>query len=414
MTSSINIHRADWLLTLTGPPIQNGAIATCKGKIIAVGVLKNIKKEFGITNNRKNLFHNHENRVIMPALINAHIHLELSHLAHIGKQPVNSFIEWLEKMVAERDKIGAVSDKAREMAALEMEKQYNDGVIALADIGNTTISTEIKNEKLTLLPFVEYLGLARKSVKPAEKKLASAPLSQLCSAHAPYSTHPEIIKIIKKRAKKLGQIFPIHLAELSEENQIIASGEGDIIDFIKKRGFYDDDFLKTSKNCQSSVNYLHRLKVLDKNTLCVHAIHVSNSDIELIKQSKAKVCLCPGSNEFLNNGKAPVSKYLQAGILPAMGTDSSSSNPTLSMWREMKIMAKLNPEVPSVDIIKMATMGGAEALQLDNLYGSLQEGKSANFISLPLKEKIATDEQLYSYIVNMDSSAKPEWPGAAR
>ena len=83
------------------------------------------------------------------------------------------------------------------------------------------------------------------------------------------------------------------------------------------------------------MEYLDSLGVLDSNTLCVHAVHVSKAEIVTLAEKKVRVCLCPGSNRFLGVGKAPVTEFLAHGILPALGTDSRASNTRLSMWREM-------------------------------------------------------------------------------
>ncbi|MCI5119366.1 MAG: hypothetical protein D3913_15810, partial [Candidatus Electrothrix sp. LOE1_4_5] len=79
---------------------------------------------------------------------------------------------------------------------------------------------------------------------------------------------------------------------------------------------------------------------------------------------------------------APVEKYLNKGILPALGTDSLTSNPELSLWREMRLLAEDHPAVKPRDILRMATLGGAEALGLDRQLGSLEAGKAAALLAV--------------------------------
>ncbi|MCI5116267.1 MAG: hypothetical protein D3912_15925, partial [Candidatus Electrothrix sp. AX1] len=133
---------------------------------------------------------------------------------------------------------------------------------------------------------------------------------------------------------------------------------------------------------KGSGSYLHQHDLLDSKTLCVHCIHVTDMEIDLLRQSKAKVCLCPGSNRYLGVGIAPVEKYLNKGILPALGTDSLTSNPELSLWREMRLLAEDHPAVKPRDILRMATLGGAEALGLDRQLGSLEAGKAAALLAV--------------------------------
>ena len=113
-----------------------------------------------------------------------------------------------------------------------------------------------------------------------------------------------------------------------------------------------------------------------------------------------KVCLCPGSNRFLGVGSAPVERYLAQGILPALGTDSLASNPELSLWREMRLLAEASDAPDPSVIFAMATLGGAQALHLDAHLGSLEPGKEADVLAVPLAEPAATPEALMQALVN--------------
>jgi cytosine/adenosine deaminase-related metal-dependent hydrolase len=122
--------------------------------------------------------------------------------------------------------------------------------------------------------------------------------------------------------------------------------------------------------------------------------------MDLLAKTKAKVCLCPGSNRYLSVGTAPVENYLRRGILPALGTDSLTSNPELSLWQEMRLLAEEHPSVDPTDILCMATLGGAEALGLDGQLGSLEPGKTAAFLTVNLTESIRKTTSLSEYVVH--------------
>lgn len=406
---AVKICRAPWILTMTGNPLENGAVAVLSGKIIAVAGFAELRKQYP-----DGVISDYEGCAIMPGLINGHIHLELSHLAHLGKEKDSGgFTVWLSRMLAEREALGAVGSLVEEAAGKELFRQFKSGVVALADIGNTGITTKIMGSFPGLvLPFLEYLGLSRSSLGAAAKKLARKDNSVCCTAHAPYSTHPELIKLLKKRADRLSHIFPIHTAEPVGENSMISEGSGELVDFLTKRGYYDSDFLRVGIDIKGSVDYLHALDVLGTSTLCVHGVHVNDRDIDLIQQSGAGVCLCPGSNQFLQVGEAPLEKYLARGVLPAIGTDSAASNPELSIWREMRMLLASHPRVDPLDIVKMATIGGARALAVDDLYGSLEAGKSAMMLAVPVATGVENIEELYAAIVGQDSKVNPEWIGA--
>jgi cytosine/adenosine deaminase-related metal-dependent hydrolase len=157
------------------------------------------------------------------------------------------------------------------------------------------------------------------------------------------------------------------------------------------------------------VQYLHQLGILDEKTLCVHCIHVSDNEIELLAQTGSWVCLCPGSNRYLGVGKAPVAKYLQSGILPALGTDSLASNPEISIWREMQLLAEDHCAVEHAVILAMATVAGAAALNLDVETGTLEPGKRADFLAVPLPNTVQNAAEVYAYLVTTGSSIQPEW-----
>lgn len=147
--------------------------------------------------------------------------------------------------------------------------------------------------------------------------------------------------------------------------------------------------------------YLQRLGVLDPKTLCVHCVHVTENEIQLLAEKGAHVCLCPGSNRFLRVGKAPVERMLRHGLLPAIGTDSIASNEALDIWREMRILSEDHPEAKPAKILEMATLGGASALHCEGLFGSLAPGRRALFLEVDDEEfsLIDTEESLCETLI---------------
>lgn len=403
---SVVIHRAPWLLSMAGPVLADGAVALQGESIVAVGSFSDLAKDFPGAR-----IVDHPENVLMPGLINAHIHLELSHLDHLGKMaPPESFTGWIAEMLAEREALGFVGSSVEAAALKVLQRQYESGVIALADIGNTGIAQKLGPDFPGILfAFLEYLGLTKASLVPALKKLEKTEAQIACTAHAPYSTHPELIKALKRRADTLGFIFPIHVAEPGSEQTMLNEGRGELVDFLRQRGFYEDAFQVAGIDNQGSVQYLHKLGVLNSRTLCVHAIHVSTSEIGLLKESGAHVCLCPGSNRFLQVGKAPVSDYLHQGLLPALGTDSAASNPEVSIWREMQLLVEDHPDVAPHDILRIATVGGASALGIEAEYGTLERGKKSKLLSVPVAKEARTADDVCAALIHTGSANQPQW-----
>lgn len=406
MQTSVVLHRAPWLISMTGPVVPDGAVAVQEGRIVGCGAYNQLRRDF--SGARVDEYPGH---ALMPGLVNSHIHLELSHLAHLSQgPPATSFTSWIMDMLAERQELGFVGSHVEAAALSLLQDQYDSGVIAIADIGNTGLARElIGKAPCLLLPFLEFLGLSRASLVPALKKLEQTKENEYCTAHAPYSTHPELIRALKRRANRLDHPFPIHVAEPATEKEMLREGKGELTDFLRQRGFYDESFRPAGIDIGGSVQYLHEIGVLDKRTLCVHAIHLDDGEIQLLRKQGAKVCICPGSNRFLQVGKAPVAKYLRHGILPALGTDSVASNPKVTLWREIRLLAEEHPEVAPDQILKMATLGGAVALGVETGYGSLAQGKSGRFLAVPVDAGVRDGQEVCACLVSKGSGLRPRW-----
>lgn len=386
MSAEIQVHTASWLVTVKSPPLADAGLVISRGRIIQTGSRAELLAHYPQAQETR-----YDQAILTPALINAHIHLELSHLAELGRQtPPASFTAWIKKMLALRDLYqqgDPNGEKAKQAARETVAALWQDGVSVLADIGNTLIGRELaeKSEAL-LLPFKEYLGLFPAALPKQLRRLQSEAKKTLCSGHALYSTHPQLLQAVKQRARELGQIFPIHTAEPVAEGEMLRHGRGEMVDFIRERGFWDPAVLP--EKTRGSVHYLHELGLLDEKTLCVHAIHVDAEETRILADKGVKICLCPGSNRFLGVGRAPLRNYLAHGLRPALGTDSAASNPELSLWREMALLAEDHPEVDAAEIFAMASLNGAIALRLDQRLGSLEAGKDADFLVVQVPQAI--------------------------
>jgi len=397
----LRIHAAPWVVPVCGPIIANGGVAVRNGMIVAVDLLPRLQQRYPLAS-----VVNHPAAALTPALVNSHVHLELSHLAILAATPfAGSFTDWITRLLQLRDTLGAAGEPA-EQAALRVAGQlYASGVSVLADIGNTLIGSNLADTfPGTLFPFKEYLGLAERTLAKNFTRLQAEPDHALCSGHAPYSTHARLLQQLKSRAATLGHIFPIHTAEPVAENEMIRHCRGEMVEFVKARGFWDDSFQPLTNGSGGSIRYLHQLGLLDARTLCIHAIHVDREEIRILAGQGAKVCLCPGSNQYLGTGKAPVAQYLEHGILPALGTDSLASNPELSIWREMQLLAAAHIEVDPALVFTMATRGGAEALGVGDRLGTLEPGKEADLLRIPIPMHKTTPAQVCNHLVTTGSA----------
>ena len=184
--------------------------------------------------------------------------------------------------------------------------------------------------------------------------------------HSPYTCSADTLKRAKSVANEKGVLFQIHIAETQGERDQIRSDQN-----------------------TTPVKYLDRLGVLDDHTLLVHAVWVNEEDIAIIKDRKANISHNASSNMKLAAGIAPVPEFVQAGCTVGIGTDGCASNNNLDLFQEMDLVAKLH-KVKALDptvldatcVLEMATKGGAKAIGLESIVGSVEIGKEADIIIL--------------------------------
>lgn len=404
MNDSVHIYAAPWVVPVDQPPIAGGGVALHHNRIVAVNTVAHLVAAYPDA-----VLVEHPDAVLTPPLVNAHIHLELSHLEQLGKgDPPDQFTGWILALLALRDALGATGDEVADAARKIVEQQYAEGVSVIADIGNTSVGQELMPHFAgNLLAFKEYLGFSNHRLGDNLARLGAESPDILCAAHAIYSTHKQLLQQLKRRANQNRAVLPIHVAETMAEIQMINQGSGEMVDFLVKRGFWEKDFLNEVNACSGgTITYLSQIGLLDERTLCVHAVHASDEEVTMLAKSGAKVCLCPGSNRFLKVGKAPVKRYLEAGILPALGTDSLASNPEVSIWREMQLLHLDYPELNDAEIFAMATKGGAEALAISD-QGTLTAGMKADVLAVALPENMVDAAGVLRYLVSAGSRVKP-------
>lgn len=388
--NSLCLHIARWVVPVSRHPIENGAIATFKGKIIDVGPASEIRSSYSAD------IKDHGDSILCPALINTHSHLELSPLKrHFS--PSSSFVGWVRSLVEARDQIRAEDwVPAISSAIREMRK---NGIIAVGDVGNLDIIPlffSSKNDGTWPFSGIFFHELICPSPNGAEEEIfLSAPFVNgkinepmdiprpsfhySFSAHAPYSVAPSVLKAIKAWDRSHNMPFSIHVAESEDEIEFLQGGHGPLIELMKEKGHWplDYDLPKVSP-----VRYLESLGLLDRHTVCVHCVQVDRDDIAILAKTGAGVCLCPRSNMFLGVGAAPSEELYAAGVSLALGTDSLASNDQLSIFAEMASLSEVAPCLPPEAIFRAGTRGGATALGISGEVGSLAEGKNATFLSV--------------------------------
>lgn len=361
------------MVPICSPVIKDGAVAVSNGRILAVGSACLLEAQF-VDAEIRNC-----QGVLLPGLVNAHIHLELSAFTDIAPPASGqSFCDWIRSLLQARQQGHIDPAELARLASTTLQQQHATGVGLLLDIGNVLPSTS--DSLVTFL--LELLGPTGKAEEQVLARLAALPDAVAATAHAPYSTTAGIMTALKHRADRLGHVFSLHVAESADEIELLGSGHGCFRGFLEERDAWENRFPVSTLQSPGTVEYLDHLGLLAANLLCVHCVHVSEKEVQLLAAHGCKVCLCPGSNRYLGSGIAPVELMLRHGLLPAIGTDSAASNVELDLWREMQILHEDHSQVSAAQILSMATLGGAQAIGRDHDFGTLAPGRKAMLLNV--------------------------------
>ena len=381
----MRIFAASYLLPISSPPIAGGALAVRDGRIVAVGELHDLRARFSVP-----VTDLHES-VIMPGLVNAHTHLELTHfpawklrkdLDYLPKR----YVEWIQQVVKIKRALepGDLEHSVREGMRLCLES----GTIAVGDIlSDFSLLPLYRDTPLTGRLFLEAIGhdpvQCELLVSRIEETLQGQEGAILpgISPHTPYTVSGSLFKMLQSLAKRLAVPKAVHLSETADEAAFMHDTTGAIADLMYPMAHWEQYLPHPMRT--TSTRYLNDLGVLDRTTLAVHAVHVTPNDVAILKERGVSVVLCPRSNDRLFVGTAPHRLLKEAGLPLALGTDSLASNDTLSLWDEIRFLQQIAPGVFSAEeLLTMATLGGARALQIDAGTGSLEAGKRADFLVL--------------------------------
>lgn len=362
--SKPEIHRAQWLVCDADTVIENGCVTVQNNRITYAGPYEKGAKDLVV---------DHGFGVLMPCLVNAHTHLELSALK--GKLSCDQgFSAWVQELLILREKTGipALTEGVDE----GVKELLKSGTGVVGDISTLGIVKGPLNGLAGVL-FREYLG----NTVPDQILEDQADLMASWAGHAPHTSSPSLLCALKKACTEKGMPYSIHVAESSEEMNFMTTVKGDWAEFLTYRGI---DYSDWGLPCGSPVEHLDRLGLLDSSTVCVHMLHASDEDISCLKHKGAHVCLCPRSNHFLHGELPRVLSMHQQGIPLSLGTDSLASTPSLSLWDEMGFVRKHVPELAPGELFRMATQNGANALGLGDQFGRLAPGMRAPFIFVPV------------------------------
>lgn len=388
----MKILKARYVVPISSEPIENGAIAFEKDKIVAIGKSDEIAKQFPEAETE-----DLSEAAILPGFVNAHSHLEITAMRGFLDKFDDDFNAWLltlTKIRAER-----LTDEDVQSAAIAGALEgARAGVTCFGDIGRFGRAgfealkqnglrgvlfqeTEFSPDNATAGADFEKLLEKFLMLKESETDLVRVGISP----HAPYTVSARLFEKIARYAIENDIKISTHAAESEMEQELMLHGTG----FFK--GVYDKYGLTWQDKNSTTIEFFERIGVLDAKPLLAHCVKVSDRDIELIKNSDARIAHCPKSNAKFGHGIAPFEKFLDAGIKTGFGSDSMASNNTCDIFEEARFATLFARNLPdcqrflqSAEIIETATLGGGRALGLENKIGSLEAGKQADLIAVSL------------------------------
>jgi len=375
---------AQKIYPFTTSPIENGVIIIDEnGKIQAIDILENHDKttiEFF-------------DGVMVPGFINAHCHLELSHLNGVA-QTGTGLIDFISQVIKNRNHSQEILQEA---IAREEKNMTDSGIVAVGDISNTTDTFAQKQKgNLHYYTFVEYFDLFQEENTNSIIAQYNAVYNALTETdknkkskvpHAPYSVsrklfnslshHAELVSASKIPKQVRNDVtVSIHNQETPPENELFLSKTGEFISFYERIGCTTDAIPNLGK---SAIHYALEYLEKENRNLFVHNTLTTKADIVATHQQLNKDnvfwATCPNANLYIENNLPNYKNFIETNATVCIGTDSLTSNWQLNILEEMKTILKYQSYLDFETVLNWATINGAKALGFDDILGSIEIGK---------------------------------------
>jgi len=361
---------AAWIAPIGRPPIRDGAIFFADGKIAAVGSRKSLKDEMTDA-----AVVDAGNAVILPGLVNAHTHLELSDIQR-GKPPAR-FVDWIIDLMNQPTPPGGIETGIRQCLRF--------GVTAVGDITSQPAVTRmvLANSPLRGVSYGEVRAMAQRRgfLEPRLEQSRGGParpgsVAIGISPHAPYSIESTGYQRCLEVAKENHLPLATHLAETADEATFLADHSGPFRELWSTLNAWDQ---QVPKSTGGPIRFADSIGLLDYPTLLAHVNYCDDDEMKQLAAGKASVVYCPRTHEFFGHPPHRWRELLARGINVAVGTDSCASSPDLNLVDDLRLLHRLAPEVDASRIWEMATTRAARAIQCSGI-GALEPGFAADAV----------------------------------
>ncbi|TWT40268.1 amidohydrolase family protein [Botrimarina hoheduenensis] len=444
---TIQAFRARVVFPVAAPPIEDGVVVIEAGRIVRIGRQAPANAEVEDLGDV----------ALMPGFVNAHCHLEFSHLKRrVGRKGV-TLPTWIRQIIEKRPP----AKKIGKAISGGLEQSLRSGTTTLAEICRTeteAYATTAPSPRLVLLQ--ESIGFSQaragSALAAAEQRLqelhdfvhgqlvrqasgtdgaainnealdrglalnGAAPLPSKwvggkyrvgVSPHAPYTASPQLIRELVSVAVSQDMPVALHLAESPEELQLLNEGKGPFQQILEERGMWDPWVIGRGS---TPLDYLRMLTRAPK-ALVVHGNYLDYPALAMMARHSSAMSLvyCPRTHAHFKHTPYPLATALELGVPVCLGTDSLASNPDLSILGEMREVAARHPQVDPVEILRMGTLAGAQALGLTDV-GAIRPGAHADLVSVPFPTGVeGRPAELFGRLLAEEIDVDTVWLGGQR
>ena len=392
------ILRARHVVTMDGPPIENGAVAVDGNRIVAVGSVEDLPPE------ASGPVLDLGERVLIPGLINAHCHLDYS-MMRGAISPPKQFTAWVRRINALKRSLG--SDDylgAIQRGFSELKKWGTTGVCNIEAFPE--LMTRLDPSPIRTWWFYEMIDIRHRITTEdvVEGALAffqqrAHPLDSFgLNPHAPYTASLDLYHLANACAVSFTLLLTTHVAESREEFAMFTEASGPLYDFM-------DSLQRPMSDCGHATPFaqLWRNGAIDRRWLLTHMNTLDDEDFALLAEQPRgagpHVVHCPGSHRYFDHPPFPYRRLHELGVNICLGTDSLASTGSLSLFEEMRMLREAHPWLRPEQLLRTVTVNPARALGRKGHLGQIKSGALADLIALPATGTIG---HIHEDIVNHD------------
>ena len=389
----MEIISAKYVLTMDGEPIEDGAIATEFNKIVEVG-----KREELIAANPHATHEEHPDKVIMPGLIDAHTHLDVvehSNLLNMATTNTPDFAQWVVSCLRYQE--DAPLDTQMGAVKKALDTLITNGTTCVGDMTCFDgVFQVIEDAGIRAVVFPQIFGgapsKAQDRFEGALAKLDEHMMSEDemlkvgLGPYSPYLLSKNLLTIIARHSKEAGVPLQTHCAESFTEMELFYDSKGPLMETLFPamgwKGEPPPSYHKTP------IHFLNDINFLEAGPSIVGGIQLGLKDLSMITRNMCRVVYLPRTNHILGHGSFPFGKLREVGIPIGLGTDTLGGPSGLNLWEELRFVNEsvITPMPSPKELLQMATIGGARALNQEHIIGTLTPGKRADFIVVDLSE----------------------------